>query len=68
MLISIENPVRNQPFERQIEYYKLSIKTRAFQRGLKRYIKGGRRFKQAYIGKKISPVNLAARVKYSEKY
>jgi hypothetical protein len=68
MLVSIENPVRNQHFERQIEYHELPIKTRALQRGLKRHTKGGRRFKQAYIKKKISPVNLAARVEYGEKY
>ena len=68
MLVSTSNPVRDQPYEVQIESHHLPIKKRALQAGLKRNIKGGRRFKQAYIGKEISPTNRAARVKYGEKY
>jgi hypothetical protein len=68
MLISSENPVRDQPYEVQIEYYILPIKKRGLQAGLKRHIKGGRRFKTAVVEKIISPSNLVARVKYGEKY
>jgi hypothetical protein len=67
-LVSTENPVRNQPYERQIEYHNLSIGKRTLQRGLKRYTKGAQRFKQAYIKKEISPANRAARVEYGKKY
>jgi hypothetical protein len=45
MLVSTSNLVRDQPYEVQIESHNLSIKKRALQTGLKRYIKGGRRFK-----------------------
>jgi hypothetical protein len=68
MLVSTSNPVRDQPYEVQIKSHEHPIKKRALQAGLKRHIKGGRRFKQAYIGKEISPTNRAARVKYGEKY
>jgi hypothetical protein len=68
MLVSTSNPVRKEPYEVQISHHNLPIKKRALQVGLKRHIKGGQRFKQAYIQKKISPINLAARVKYGEKY
>jgi hypothetical protein len=64
----ISNPIRDQSYKVQISHYSLPIKTRALQRGLKRHTKGGRRFKQAYIKKKISLINLAARVEYGEQY
>jgi hypothetical protein len=68
MLVSTSNPVRTEPYEVQISHHNLPIKKRVLQAGLKRYTKGGQRFKQAYIEKKISPINLAARVEYGEKY
>jgi predicted AAA+ superfamily ATPase len=68
MLVSTSNPVRTEPYEVQISHHNLPIKKRALQAGLKRHTKGGQRFKQAYIKKKISPTNLAARVKYGERY
>jgi hypothetical protein len=67
-LVSTSNPVHDQPYEVQISHHNLPIKIRVLQRGLKRHTKRGRRFRQASIEKKISPINLAARVEYGEKY
>jgi hypothetical protein len=68
MLVSTLNPVCDQPYEVQIKSHNFPIIKRALQPGLKRHTKGGRRFKQVYIGGKISPSSYAARVKYGEKY
>jgi len=46
MLVSPRrNPVRDQPYEAQIDYYNLPIKPRQLQRKFKEYTKGGQRYK-----------------------
>ena len=65
MLISPRrNPVRDQPYEAQIDYYNLPIKPRQLQRKLKEHTKGGQRHKQAYIKKELSAGNLKLRENY----
>ena len=68
MLISEENPVRNQPYDRQIEFHQISIKPRSLQLRLTEHINKAQRYKQAYIAKEISVANLQHRVNYGEKY
>jgi hypothetical protein len=68
MLVSTSNPVRDQPYEVQIESHQLPIKKRALQTGLRRHTKGGQRYKQAYIQKTLSARNRATRVDYGQKY
>ena len=65
MLVSpSRNPVRNQLYEAQIEYYHLPIKKRTLQAGLKRYTKGAQRYKIAFVKKRISAVNKQKRASY----
>ena len=59
-----QNPVRDQHYEVQIKHHNLDTSVRQLQRRLKQTIKGGQRYKQAYIQKKISPRNLQSRAKY----
>lgn len=67
MLVSpSRNPVRDQQYEAQIEYYKLPIKKRQLQRRLKQSTKGGQRYKMAYVKKKIRPQNKIKRTTYGE--
>lgn len=48
------NPIRKQPYEVQIPYFKLPVQKRQLQRKLKEYTNGGGRYKCAFIKKKIS--------------
>ena len=69
MLVSpIRNPVRKQPYEAQIEYYKLPVKKRQLQYKLKEHIKKGGRYKCAFIKKVISAQNRALRETYGQTY
>ena len=52
------NPVRNQLYEAQIQYYNLDITKRMLQYGLKRHTRNGARYKMPYVNKKLSPENL----------
>jgi hypothetical protein len=65
-LVSPSNPVRDQLLEAQIDYFEIGVKPRQLKTMLKRYTKGGRRFKQAYIKKEISAQNKRKRVEYRE--
>ncbi|KAH7317614.1 hypothetical protein BKA65DRAFT_514824 [Rhexocercosporidium sp. MPI-PUGE-AT-0058] len=58
MLVNLkQNPVRNQLYEAQIEYHYLPIKKRQLQRKLCEHINGGRRYKMAFIKKKVLDKN-----------
>jgi hypothetical protein len=59
-----QNPVRKQPYEAQIEYHDLPVKTRQLQRKLKEHTKGGARHLCAFVEKIISVKNKADRGKY----
>ena len=48
------NPVRDQLYEAQIAHHDLPVKKRQLQNRLRQATKGARRYKQAYIQKKIS--------------
>jgi len=61
-----QNPVRNQQYEAQIEYHHLNVVKRTLQRSLLRYTNKARRYKQAYIQKKMSWENLASRQRYGK--
>jgi hypothetical protein len=58
------NPVRDQAYNAQIEYYHLQVKPRQLGVNLRRYTKEARRYKQAYIKKQISPPNKKKQVQY----
>ena len=66
MLISpSRNPVRDQQYKAQIEYYHLPIKKRQLQARLKACTIGGRRYKQAYVKKIVSRKNKGERIHYA---
>lgn len=65
MLVSpSQNPVRKHPYETQIAYHNLPVKTRQLQRKLKEYTKGGARYICAFVKKEISPANKTKREEY----
>ena len=51
------NPVRNQPYEAQITYYKIPYKKQQLQRKLKEYTNGGQIYKYVFMKKEISGKN-----------
>jgi hypothetical protein len=52
-----QNPVRDQLYEAQIEYYNIEGTTRHLKARLKAETNADRRYKRAYIKKKISATN-----------
>lgn len=69
MLVSpSRNPVRNQLYEAQIQYYNLPVKKRALQRQLLKNTQGARRYKQAYIKKTISAKNQHERTEFRREH
>ena len=62
------NPVRKQPYEAQIAYHKLPVKTRQLQNKLREYTKRGARYKCAFVKKVISNKNKEEREKYGNDY
>jgi hypothetical protein len=60
----VSNPVRDQVYEVQLQYHNIHIKPRQLGRNLRRYTKQARRYKQAYVKKRISPPNKTKRVQY----
>lgn len=65
-LVSSENLVRKQPWEAQISHFEIPCKRRQLQRMIKRHIKGGGRYKCAFIKKEISRKNRFDRTTYGE--
>lgn len=59
-----KNPVRNQLYEAQIVYHNLSCKKRQLQRKLIEHANGGRRYKMAFVKKKVSDKNRQERERY----
>lgn len=69
MLVSpSQNPVRNQPFDAQIEFHNIPVKRRQFQKKLKEHTNGGQIYKDAFVKKEISGKNRDERVAYGEEY
>ncbi|KAH6677155.1 hypothetical protein B0J14DRAFT_583610 [Halenospora varia] len=69
------NPVRDQQYEAQIAHFDLRnsntgklISTDTLRRGLRRYTKNAKRYKQAYVSKELSQANLKTREEYGQKY
>jgi hypothetical protein len=62
------NPVRKQPYKTQIAYHKIPVKKRQLQNKLKEHIKGGDRYKCAFIKKVISAQNYGLREAYGQTY
>ena len=58
------NPVRDQFLKAQIKHFNIRVKPRQLKIMLKRYTKGARHFKQAYVKKKISPTNKQKWINY----
>ncbi|KAH7384803.1 hypothetical protein BKA64DRAFT_149709 [Cadophora sp. MPI-SDFR-AT-0126] len=67
-LVSPSNPVRDQHLEAQIDHFNIEVKPRQLKKMLKVHTKNGRRFKQAYVKKEISPANKAKRVAYGKEH
>jgi transposase len=69
MLVSpSRNPVRKTPYETQIKYHNLPVKRRQLRQKLKKYTKGGQRYKYAFVKKKISDKNLEKRRIHRDAY
>ena len=69
MLVSPHrNPVCNQLYKAQIDYYKLPIKRHQLVRKLKEHTNDGQRYKQVYIQKEISTKNRKLQTSYSEEH
>ncbi|KAH7370668.1 hypothetical protein BKA65DRAFT_488999 [Rhexocercosporidium sp. MPI-PUGE-AT-0058] len=62
------NPVRDQLYEAQIEYFNLPVKRRQLSRKLKEHTNGGRRYKMAFVKKQVSEKNREERVAYGERH
>ena len=60
------NPVRDQQHEAQIEFHHLNVSKRTLQRALLQHTNKARRYKQAYIKKKMSKNNLKSRQRYGQ--
>src|ERR1700712_3516703 len=59
-----QNPVRNQLYDVQIEYHKLPVQKRQLQRKLREHTNGGRRYKMAFVKKRVSDKNRQERERY----
>jgi hypothetical protein len=68
LVLLSRNPIRDQPYEAQIEYHKLPCKKRALQSRLKQCTNGGQRYKIAYVKKEISTKNKNLRVEYGKEH
>jgi hypothetical protein len=62
-----QNPVRDQLYEAQIEYYYLPIQKCQLQGKLKEHTNGGQQYKCAFVKKQISRNNKVAREIYNYK-
>ena len=60
------NPIRDQTYEAQIKYHDIDIKPRALRTQLAKHTKNAKRYKMAYVKKKISPKNKSERMEYGE--
>jgi len=63
-----KNPVRDQPYEAQIEYHHIPVGKRQLQRKLKEHTNRGQRYKCAFVKKVISTKNRQERVEYTLKH
>ena len=64
----VQNPVRDQQFEAQMEHFHIPGTTRTLQKALKENTKGARRYKQRYVKKRISKTNRDARVAFGKEH
>ena len=63
-----QNPVRDQLYEAQIEFYHLPVQKRQLQRKIKEHTRGGRRYKMAFVKKQVSKKNKEERVEYGKRH
>jgi hypothetical protein len=63
-----KNPIRNQPYEAQITYYKIPVQRRQLRRKLVEHTYGGRIYKAAFVKKEISTKNKDERITYGYKH
>lgn len=56
-----KNPLRKQPYEAQIEHFKIPVKTRQLQRKMKEHTHGGGRYICAFVNKELSEKNRTQR-------
>ena len=69
MLVDPEqNSKRTFSLNAQFAFHDIKVKPRALQVALKKYTKGGRKFKQAYITKEVSKTNKTICVTHGEKH
>jgi hypothetical protein len=62
------NPVRDQLYKVQIEYYYLPVKKRQLQQKLKEYTNRGQQYKYAFVKKVVSDKNRREHVEYREEH
>lgn len=66
-LLDVANPVRNQPYECQIQHFGLDVHPRTLQKNLTTRRHHAKRYKMAKV-KEISPKNKKERVRYAEEH
>ena len=66
-LLDVANPVRNQPYECQIQHFGFDVHPRTLQKNLTTRRHYAKRYKMAKV-KEISPKNKKERVRYAEKH
>lgn len=68
MLVSLDNPVRDQSYEAQISFHDIPIKRRALRTQLAKHTNGGQMYKMAYIKKELSAKNIKEREHYGQNH
>ena len=63
-----KNPVRDQTLEAQLEFHNIHAHPKTLTRALLRDTKKGRKYKQAYVKKKLSVANKEKRVRYGNEH
>lgn len=64
----VKNPLRDQQYEAQIEYFQLETTKRTLRNQLSKHTKNAQRFKAAYIHKQISVKNRRLRQNHRKHY
>ena len=63
-----KNPVREQALEAQLKFHDINAHPKTLSKALLRDTRAARKYKQAYVGKKISAANREKRVSYGERH
>jgi hypothetical protein len=63
-----KNPVRDQQYDVQMNHHNIHASVRTLRRGLRKYTKDAKRYKMAYVAKKLPTATRTLRLQYARKY